>query len=316
MEACLKFQLIEGDTIASMKGLLESIADIKKRHNLTQLWYRGHSDSDYHLVPTIARQYKYAGRSIHGFDLQQERNLLHRFRRRAYPHVGRILNEWEALFLARHHELPTRILDWTASPLVALYFACASTKNLDKPANVWGIARIRDETYDLDILRLAMLSDVWQIAQIRDKKGTTEELKKFKSKLTRQHDDLLGPFKFYEERGEPINRRKVDTEDAVKIVHPFYNSPRIIAQGGVFTFHSDPKQRLDSYQNKLFHRERLDIECLIRWDIKPKVKSKIIKELDNVGINRRTVFPDLDGIARGLWETEVLWNGIPEKADR
>ncbi len=36
---------------------------------------------------------------------------------------------------------------------MALYFACS--ENLDEPANVWGIARIPEEKYDLDMLRLA-----------------------------------------------------------------------------------------------------------------------------------------------------------------
>src|SRR3972149_8768464 len=155
----IEFQLIEGDKIDSIKGLLESINKIKCKNGLTQFWYRGHSDAKYELVPSIARKrkYEYGGKTIDGFCLQQERNLLHRFRRRAYPYVGRILNEWEALFLARHHGLPTRILDWAASPLVALYFACS--ENPDKPANVWGISRVRDEKYDLDMLELATRDD-------------------------------------------------------------------------------------------------------------------------------------------------------------
>jgi len=277
MRGRANFKLIKDGLLDSTEGLSRRINEIKKKNDLTQLWYRGHSDAGKHrLVPSIGRQHKYGGKSVDGFDPKQERNLLHRFRRRAYPYVGRILNEWEALFLARHHELPTRILDWTASPLVALYFACS--ENLDKPAKVWGIARILCERYDLDILKLAT------------------------SKHRRD-----SPFILY---GEPEQAKSgSETEDAVKILHPFYNSPRIIAQSGVFTFHSNPKLCLDSYEGKLFRRERLDIQCLIRWDIEAGKKNRIIKELENVGINRRTVFPDLDGLARGLWESEVLWNG-------
>lgn len=307
MEGCTSFQLIEGGKIDSTKSILESINKIKCENSLTQIWYRGHSNVKYKLVPSIARKYKYGGKIIDGFNPQRESDILHRFRRRAYPYLGRVPNEWEALFLARHHELPTRILDWTANPLAALYFACSSTENLNKPANVWGIARRKEEcdkcgnTHDLDMLRLATLSQSWQIAQ----KGEEVTPEGLKLKLTRQYKDPLGPFELYQE-----------SEDVVKILHPFYNSPRIIAQGGVFTFHPNPKQSLDSYQGKAFLCDRLDIKLLIRWDIQPKVKLEvkevkrgILKELDSVGINRRTVFPDLDGLAQGLWETEVLWNG-------
>lgn len=274
----IQFLLYEGGQLESSDGLLGRIQEIRKTNKLTQLWYRGQSDKSYALVPSIARKWKYGGKSIDGFDLKQEMNLLHRFRRRAYLYTGRILNEWEALFLARHHKLPTRLLDWTASPLVALYFACS--EKLYKPATMWGIARMPEEENDPDLLELAMSSH-------------------------RRHS----PFRLYEGQEDTFGER-LTTEDAVKILHPFYNSPRMVAQSGVFTFHSNPKIKLDSYKDKLFCRNRLDIKCLIRWDIKAGgAKKKILKELEDAGINRRMVFPDLDGLATGLWETEVLHKG-------
>lgn len=276
MEGRIQFHLYEGGELETSDGLQKRIDTISKEKDLTQLWYRGESDKSKELVPSIARRHEYGGKSIDGFGREQERDLLHRFRRRAYPYVGRILDEWEALFLARHHGLPTRLLDWTASPLVALYFACSEKPC--EPATLWGIARIPEETNDPDMLRIAM-SNHWQDS----------------------------PFRLFESENMSIGNGI--TDDAVKILHPFYNSPRIVAQSGVFTFHSNPKTKLDAYKNKLFRRDRLDIKCLIHWDIKAEAKKEILRELDRVAINRRTVYPDLDGLAKGLWETEVLHHG-------
>jgi len=140
------------ETVASVQEYMERIEQLKAKHK-SVTWYRGHSDHQFRLVPTIGRAHKFNGKEI-SFSEEQEGQLLHRFRRRAYPHVGRILNEWEGMFLARHHALPTRILDWTRLPLVGLYFACVQNQDLN--GDVWVMVRFDEGSKDdLDVLRLS-----------------------------------------------------------------------------------------------------------------------------------------------------------------
>jgi hypothetical protein len=95
---------------------------------------------------------------------------------------------------------------------------------------------------------------------------------------------------------------------AIKIIHPFYNSQRILAQDGAFTLHLDPQYPLESLAGKPFASFNLDIERLYNWIIPAECKMDIIKQLSGLGITRRAVYPDLDGIAGSLRETEALWS--------
>src|SRR6266852_4203618 len=117
-----------------------------------QIRLRGQPYVRYGLVPTIARPHAFGGKTLsNGFDPKQEHDLLHRFRRHTYSHSGRILTKWEALFLARHHGLPVRLLDCTANPLVALYWACESMKDFSVDGAVFAF-KPRANRLFLDVL--------------------------------------------------------------------------------------------------------------------------------------------------------------------
>jgi len=88
-----------------------------------QVVYRGVSDVERHtLIPSVGRidPAILCGMSIPKY----EQETLERFKLRANSEVSpQPRNDWEWLALAQHHGMPTRLLDWTTSPLVALYFA-------------------------------------------------------------------------------------------------------------------------------------------------------------------------------------------------
>jgi len=208
---------------------------------------------------------------VEKFSIQQERNLLHRFRRHYFNFSGNAISDWEALLISRHHGLPTRLLDWSGSSLVALFFACQSH---DKDnGEIWGMVA-RDDIAHLDIF---------------------EAINNSSPKALLDSEESL---------------KEDETQDMVKIVYPISNSPRIVAQSGVFTWHSKPHKELDkSYKQIKFNAENVDIDRLYRWKI-PKVKKpELLKALDNCGVNCKTLFPDLDGLAKNIWRTEVMFKG-------
>lgn len=272
-----KIKLIVMDRpINNLTDLLSSIKakrEEARRVEFPEPWcFRGtEEDRNYPLKPKIGCEQSYGGMNIE-FNEDQEKKLLHRFRRFAYAHLPPGAGEWEALFLARHYGLPTRIMDWTMSPLIAAYFATASLTAKKPKGVIWGILRQPIENYEINVLK-------------------PEE----------DQIDLI-----------PRDR------PAVKLIYPVYNSDRIIAQKGIFSWHSNPDESLDSQINKDFEDKHLDINWLVKWqldfsddDIKQsnQLINSFLMELEWLGVSQRTIFPDLSGIAKGLWQTELLFHG-------
>ncbi|HEY9510767.1 MAG TPA: FRG domain-containing protein [Verrucomicrobiae bacterium] len=260
------FTFEEAGSIRSVEHFLREIKRVSGKGDF-RLYFRGHGEPTEGLVPSIGREHFYLGRSIR-FNSKQERNLLVQFRRHAYEHFGRIASEWETLFLARHHGLPTRLLDWSFNPLVALYFAAfyeneeflpyprdhAGTAKLNVDGTVWAIQR-RPDIMELDVF-----------------------------------DSSTSPLEI----------------PGVRLVFPFNPTPRMTAQSGIFTIHGDPWTDMIQSANQPFGEKDLDVVKLIKWNVESRDKTEIVLDLERLAINSRTLFPDVEGLARGLWQTEII----------
>src|SRR5688572_23441055 len=98
-----------------------AIVESRQTHALHSLWYRGCGSASHTLSPSLYRHTK--AKTPEAFaDL--ERQLMTRFRQRSIPYHNRSLSDdWDALFFMQHYGVPTRLLDWTENPLIALHFA-------------------------------------------------------------------------------------------------------------------------------------------------------------------------------------------------
>ncbi|MBA4388347.1 MAG: FRG domain-containing protein [Verrucomicrobia bacterium] len=98
--------------ITSISDLLGSLGG--RREGGLPIWYRGQS-SPWRLRPSLARK-------EHG--VAAEMTVIKRFKQNAHLLLSPLpFDEWEWLYIMQHHGAPTRLLDWTENPLVALYFA-------------------------------------------------------------------------------------------------------------------------------------------------------------------------------------------------
>lgn len=130
-----KTATIPTEHIDSVAGLLSRVVELYTGNH--SVLFRGHRADDWKLSPRLARtpfRLRFSA-SL----LQTEKAMLSEFERLAVPHLGNrsISSPWDQLALAQHHGLPTRLLDWSSNPLVALWFAVEQPPERDRDAAVW-----------------------------------------------------------------------------------------------------------------------------------------------------------------------------------
>ena len=155
---------LNGKNIGSVSEYIGLVEQIKSRceasGNRAELLFRGQR-SDKPLLPKIARL------ALNGSLKQVEKLMLDEFRRACLPLTEfQPENNWDLLALAQHHGLPTRLLDWSFSALIALWFAVQNEPAKDKNGNlengvVWvlcaDVSDFSKTTEDDDPLKMVIL---------------------------------------------------------------------------------------------------------------------------------------------------------------
>ena len=122
-------------TVSTLRDYVEVIDTVTNDPSCPS-WFRGVGCSEFDLLPSLYRHPTKKSRAeVH----ELERALVVRFRERALPYLsGPLPSYWECLFLMQHHGVPTRLLDWTENPMIALFFALSAARRIrrrDRTAN-------------------------------------------------------------------------------------------------------------------------------------------------------------------------------------
>lgn len=119
---------IETITTETFPDFLTVIERISQANS--SVWFRGNSNHIYSLSPSIFRG---------NYEPKYEQSFQTKFKSRALPYLTNrpVENYWEWLFIMQHHGVPTRLLDWSSSALVALGFAIMFRDDIDTDAAIW-----------------------------------------------------------------------------------------------------------------------------------------------------------------------------------
>ena len=247
-------------TVSSWRELDEAVADTGwccHEHRVhSTLVFRGLARASYRNISSLAR--------LSGDYPSLERHLLRNFRK--YAHRERPgPTTWDWLALAQHHGLPTRLLDWTFSPLVALHFATATWN--DAPGALWAV--------DCEGAH-ALLPEPLQ-ATLRAEGATV-----FTTEMLAELAPDLDAFDAL-----------ADEDPFVVFFEPPSLDERIVNQAAVLSVISDPLCSMEQWLDAQPHVWRA-------WRIPPAVKAEARERLDQSHINERVLMPGLDGLAAWL----------------
>lgn len=251
-------------TAPSLAKFLKIVSEIRsdwsfERDDVGGPWFRGQQRKHWPLVPSIVR--------IGCGDRENEDEIREEFAIRA-PALSRFetlpTSEWDLYFLMQHYGAPTRLLDWTDSPAIALYFA------------------VRDNPGYYD-------SAVWMLDPYELNKrvtGKPEVLAPSAPGANPKDVERVNPWL------PPRWTKKLPPEAPIAIF-PTHIARRISSQKSSFTVHGSRKSGFSEFQIG-------KSPCLKRIVVPGHAIRDVRLDLQNYGVDETLIFPDLEGLGRAL----------------
>ncbi|MCU4969305.1 hypothetical protein CN596_11485 [Bacillus toyonensis] len=231
------------------KRILDDVSEFTSNSNI---WFRGHSSTRYTLDSGLFRLNMNNINEYISLETQ-----LYTY----YKNLGYMLhnedNPWHILYSMQHYGVKTRLLDWSESFAVALFFATENWSS-GSTARIW-------------MLNPTSLNQ-----------------------LARDKAEIISPNKLeYPEVYKNANESKESLA-----IYPIKNSNRILSQHGVFTIQGNSGEPME----KEFGGKLITSGVLKHIDLPWDVQNDAMRYLKQNGINKYSLFPDLDGLAKHINE--------------
>lgn len=265
---------------------------IKEIINITQVdndghiyfqWYRGHANKEWELIPKVQRDFEGSEEDL----FRNERYYTNDFQSRAslFKSPTLPIDEYASwLTLMQHYGLPTRLLDWSRSPLVALYFAVSDESQYNKDGCIWMLTPGKlNESQHLEkpsIIDGKQYDNVY-IYNTKHKTIATMIYPAFRRWKFSSVPEAITP--------EDIKfaHRLEDLSDKIAACYPTEADSRVYNQFSAFTVHNSIRKLVDI----------CDTDTLLRITIPHECKDNLRYELSVCGITQSYIYPDLEHLS-------------------
>lgn len=256
-------------------------------------YFRGQSKQSFQLKPSIFRNAGW---------IANESTMLKELILRCPNDFTGALTTFQCLVKMQHYGLPTRLLDVTSNPLVALFFACETHQNNDEDGEVIvfdydvGDVKYFDSDSVSVISNLSRRAAGFVVPELADD-GITEPEELHRRFNEEKAIQLL----LHDIRGDkPHFLSKVLREDLLRVVcvKPLLDNPRIIRQEGAFLLYGcNTKKR----EPAILDDGVISGKLIIRREEKHNLRN----QLRTLGISWATLFPEIEDVSRQL--KQVHW---------